>query len=149
MRRGVTLLELVAVVTLMGVFAAVAASRSNGFFADVTVRTQAETVAGLLHAAKRRAILTGTDSGLRFVESGGRITAFVPVERSGAALVDTDAPLPTPEGIEVTCAQSELLFDFEGLASVSGATIDFVGEARQWRIELTPAASRIRVAAVP
>ncbi|MFH5805320.1 Tfp pilus assembly protein FimT/FimU [Alienimonas sp. DA493] len=148
-RRGATLLELVAAVTLMGIFAAVAASRSDGFFADATVRTHAGTVAGLLHAAKRRAIMTGTDSGLRFVKSGGRITAVVPVEQSGAALIDTDAPIPTPGGIDVTCAQSELLFDFEGHASTPGASIDFVGEDRRWRIDLTPASSSIRVAAAP
>ena len=144
-RGGVTLLELVAVVTLLGVFAAVAVTRSDGRFGDVQVRTQARVFAGLLHQAKRRAILTGRDSGVRFVAGGPGVVAAVPVERAGGALVDLGPAVPFPESVSVSTDAPELLFDFEGLGPADGFGITFVGPARTWVVHLPPVSSMIRV----
>ena len=144
-RRGVSLLELALVVVLIGIFTAVAANRSDGAFEDVQVRTQARTVAGLLRTARRRAILTGRDSGLRYVRTGTRISAVVPVERVGAALVDTDDPVAVPDDIKAFTSATDATFDFEGLGPAAGHAVNFVGPNRNWDIYIPPSSSAVRV----
>ena len=140
-----SLLELVLAVALIGIFTAVAVNRSDGVFEDVQVRTQARTVAGLLRTARRRAILTGRDSGLRYVRTGTRISAVVPVERVGAALVDTDDPVPIPDDIQAYTSATDATFDFEGLGPAAGHAVNFVGPNRSWDIYVPPSASAIQV----
>lgn len=145
-RRGVSLLELVAVVTLMGVFAAVAASRSDGLFADAAARSSVEHVAGLLHDAKRRAILTGDSHGLDFNESGGSIASAQLVRETSPAVWDpVGDPYVPPEGVTMESAQPNARFTFEGVPASGGVTVSFEGPHQTWQIWMPPHTGAIRI----
>ena len=147
---GVTLLELVAVTALLGIFAAVAANRSDGLFADAAARTEVERVAGMLHDAKRRAILTGDSHGVAFTKSAGKIVS-VQIERetspgTWAAAEDAVALL---KGAGVTSTADHLRYTFEGIPSNGGVTVAFDGPNQGWSLWQPPFTGAVRISRAP
>src|SRR5690348_16459018 len=75
--RGFSLLELLAVMTLLGVLAAVGVSRMDrGTLLNVGAQGDARRVALDLHQARRRAISTGDNHFVRFSLTSGKATSF-------------------------------------------------------------------------
>ena len=147
-RGGVTLLELVAVVTLIGVFAAVAVSRSDGHFGDAAAKRTADEFAALMHAARTRAVLTGETTGLHFDRSAG--TGHVTrATLSGWDAADARTPLgevvEVPSGVTVTSTVQHARWDWEGAAADSGTSVMFLGPHRSWRIWSPPVTGAIRL----
>lgn len=143
-------MELVAVTTLMGVFAAVAVSRSDGLFADAAARTRVEEFAALMHDAKRRAILTGDSHGVAFTKSGGAIaSARIERETSPGVWADADEAFAVPDGLQATSAADHARFSFEGVPLHAGVTIDFVGPHQTWRLTSPPHSGSIQIEQIP
>ncbi|MEM9700962.1 MAG: hypothetical protein AAF907_00800 [Planctomycetota bacterium] len=143
-------MELVAVVTLLGMFAAVAASRSDGFFADAKARTEAETLAALLHDARRRAILTGDSHGVDFVRSGGDVLSYqLTRETSPGVWTGVEDAVPTPAGLSITSGSDNARYSFEGTPLHGGVTVTCWGPHQDWQIWMPPLAGSIRVTRLP
>ncbi|NNJ26266.1 hypothetical protein LzC2_23480 [Planctomycetes bacterium LzC2] len=141
-----TLLEIVAVVALLGIFAAMTASRANGLFANAAARTEVERFAGLLHDAKRRAILTGDSHGVDFTKSGtGVLSAQLVRETSPNNWDPIDDLIETPDGLEITTGDPHIRFSFEGVPLHGGVEILFEGPDQTWRIFVPPHTGAVRV----
>ena len=148
-RGGVSLLELVAVVALTGIFAVVALARCDGLFGDAEALTQAERTAALLHRARRGAILHGTVRGLHFEQAGGRIVRMELSEWNGAVRTALDEPVVLPDGLAVTCSAPQARYGFEGVPPDGGLTIDFAGPHRTWRLTCPAGTGALRISELP
>ena len=145
-RAGVSLLELVAVTALLAVFAGVAASRSDGLFGDAAARTECERLAGLLHDARRRAILDGRTHCVRFDGSGGTVVAYALERETAPNVWEAVGPTrPVPAGVTMTCGADRLPVDFEGVPVGGGASVDFVGPHQSWNLFRPPHTGSLRI----
>ncbi len=145
-RRGVSLLELVAVTVLLGAFAAVAANRSNGLFADAAARTEVERFAGLLHDAKRRAILTGDSHRVAWTRSGGAVaSAQLDRETAPGTWTAVEDAVVVPAGLTVTSNVDDVTFSFEGIPAGAGDAVTFTGPNQAWRIQIPPLTGAVRI----
>ncbi len=138
-RRGMSLLELLAVVALMGVFTAAVASRfGRDILGDVGVRGEARKLSLGMLEAKRCAVRTGDQHGIQLYGSTSDVTswAVVRVHDDGSRTV-VDGPFVVERDFTVKADRSELLFDFEGHAQ-SAFNANLVGPHRQWAIQIFP-----------
>lgn len=102
-RSGITLLELIIAVAMIGILVAVAATSLN--FAGVATRQASQAITSATNAARLTAVRSNETIGLTFVPSAGSTTAALRVCRN----VDTAAaPLACPTG----AASSETVLDF-------------------------------------
>jgi prepilin-type N-terminal cleavage/methylation domain-containing protein len=117
-RSGMTLMEIVAVVMIIGIMAAMAATRfGTNAVADVDASGFARRVALDCLQARRRAISTGNDHLLRFTLVGGKATQYVLYSKSGATLTQMDDVHTVPANVTVTTAgTNDMEFAFTGSA---------------------------------
>lgn len=138
-RAGLSLLEMLAVVTLMGIFSAAVASRfGRDILGDVGVRGEARRISLGILEAKRTAIRSGVTCGVQFSGSTSNVTGWSVIRElpSGAREV-IDGPFTVEEDFVVATDSSELLFDFEGHAQTAlKATL--TGPHREWQIVVFP-----------
>jgi hypothetical protein len=121
LRSGVTLLELAAVVLIIGLVGAVAASRYGGSaIADVGAQGFARRLAlDCLHA-RRRAISVGDNHLLRFTLAGGQATQYGVYHRQGGNVVLIDDVRAVPSDVVVTTGGAvDVEFNFTGEALAS------------------------------
>ncbi|GAB5405531.1 MAG: hypothetical protein Aurels2KO_37620 [Aureliella sp.] len=138
-RRGLSLLELLAVVALMGVFTAAVASRfGRDILGDVGVRGEARKLSLGMLEAKRSAVRTGDQHGIQLYGSTGDVSswAVIRVNDDGSRSV-VDGPFAVEKDFVVKADRSEFLFDFEGHAT-SAFNAKLVGPHRQWAIQIFP-----------
>ena len=138
-RRGMSLLELMAVVTLMGIFAAIAIARLGpSVFGDIGSQTDARRVGLALLEAKRRAITAGNNHGVNFQnDTSGKLTfAVVSIDSSGGTSV-VDGPFSFSQNVTVTPSHPTMTFTFEGQA-VAPYTVSMVGPNKSWRVSVVP-----------
>ena len=141
-----TLLELVACVALLGVFAAVAVSRSDGLFADAAARRTCDEFAGLLHLAHRRAVLTGDVHGVAFERSGGVVVRGQLARWDAAGVrTDLDAAVDVPAGVTVSSPTAPARVDWEGVPLDGGVSVQFAGPRRTWQIWRPPLTGALRI----
>jgi hypothetical protein len=117
----VTLLELAAVVLIIGLVGAMAASRYGGSaIADVGAKGFARRVAlDCLHA-RRRAISVGDNHLLRFTLSGGQATQYGIYRRQGGSVTLIDDVRTVPTNVTVTTGgATDVEFNFTGEALAS------------------------------
>lgn len=134
-RRGVTLLELLVVVSLMGILSTVVVSRyGRQLFGDFGARGDAHKLWMDLQLTRRLSIRTGRNHQLQFDGSAGRWTGYRIVEVNGvAARSELPARTFTPD-IHVTCPARAVEFTFEG-SSTASTVVQLKGPNRQWRVE--------------
>lgn len=139
-RRGFTLLELVIVVTTMGLLAAVAVPRLTGVVTTRRVTAAAERVAADLRYARAYARATGTPVTVGFDEEIGRYTLVdvpPPVGSGGDYSVELgETPYGCVLELTVVPAASDLTFDAYGLPVSAGTS---------WRIEVSEGSTVGRV----
>jgi prepilin-type N-terminal cleavage/methylation domain-containing protein len=130
-RLGMTLMELVAVVTILGVVAAMAASRfGTNAVADVDAQGFSRRLALDCLQARRRAISTGLNHLLRFTIVGNKATQYVLYSNSGATLTQMDDVHTVPTNVTVsTGGTTDMEFTFTG-GTVAGYTISITSADR-------------------
>jgi prepilin-type N-terminal cleavage/methylation domain-containing protein len=117
-RRGVTLLELAAVVLIIGLVGAVAAARYGGSaIADVGAQGFARRLALDCLQARRRAISVGDNHLLRFTIVSSKATEYGLYRRQGGSVVLVDEVRSVPANVDVTTGgATDVEFTFTGEA---------------------------------
>ena len=141
---GLTLLELIAVLTILGVFAAVAMSRwSPSTLSSFQSRADARRLALDLLQAQRRTVSTGDNHYLRMI-GGGSISGYEIYRKTpgGDVLVEPLRPFPT--GVTVTSSHSQLEFDFEG-AALAAYQVTLTAANYTWRVSVVPSTGSVKV----
>jgi Tfp pilus assembly protein FimT len=147
-RGGTTLLELLAVVTLIAIFATVAIARyGRTVFGNFGAESDARRVALAMLAAKRSAISTGLNHGVQFGTGPDSSTTFSVVRiAANGSLTVVDGPTMIPKEVTVAPSASLMVFTFEGQASAA-YTVGLSGNDRSWQISVVPITGSISTAA--
>ena len=138
-RFGMSLLELLAVIPLMGIFSAAAVTRfGRDIFGDTGVKSEARKISLGMLSAQRGAIRTGDRHGVVFDGSLSQATQWTVVrELSGGAREIVDGPHTIADDFSVSVDSDEIMFDFEGNGT-STFQCDLQGPHRSWRITILP-----------
>jgi type II secretory pathway pseudopilin PulG len=115
-RRAMTLLELTAVVLIVGLVGTMAASRYGGTaIADVGAQGFARRLALDCLQTRRRAISNGVNHLLRFTLVSGEATQYALYQRQGGSVVLVDDVRTVPSGVTVTTGGTvDLEYTFTG-----------------------------------
>ncbi len=134
-----SLLELMVVVTLMGIFATIAIARLGPtIFGDVGTQTDARRVGLTLLQAKRRAIMAGNNYGVLYQnDAAGKLTYSVVSIASNGSTTVVDGPYPFSQNVTATVSHNTMAFTFEGQA-LAPYTVNLVGPHKSWRISVIP-----------
>ena len=119
-RRAMTLLELTAVVVIIGLLGVMAATRyGSTTMADVGAQGFARRLALDCSHARRRAIATGDNHLLRFTLSGGKATQYALYRRQGGHYDARRRGHAVPADVTVTTGGvTDVEFTFTGEACV-------------------------------
>jgi prepilin-type N-terminal cleavage/methylation domain-containing protein len=146
-RGGMTLMELLAVVTLLGIFTAVAASRMDpSSLMNFSAEADARRLALDLLQARRRAVSTGDNHYLAFTQSGGTISGYN-IYRANSSGPDTAVELESSfaANLNVTSTHTSPEFTFDGSA-LANYQITVAGPNRTWTIDVIPLTGLVRMA---
>ncbi|MEN0109193.1 MAG: GspH/FimT family pseudopilin [Planctomycetota bacterium] len=146
-RRAYSLLELTAVVAVVGVLAGVAAMR---FGHDTIAYSAAEGYASQLslaiRLARRQAISEGLPAAVVLSRDSGAVASATIVRVGGSGDEPVDAVLSVPRHVVVTAPSDRWQFDFTGALSTpaAGGTIQVAPvvddwEDYRWRLTVTAA----------
>jgi prepilin-type N-terminal cleavage/methylation domain-containing protein len=150
-RRGVTLLELLVVVTLTGILSTAVVGRyGRAIFGDFGARTEAHQLWLDMQLARREAIRTGQphtilmNGSARGPWSGYQIVAGSAAEaRSGRGSTIGD-PRTFPEELSASGDSATVEFNFEGQAD-RAVTLQLAGPHRSWRVQVLPLIGSVTV----
>ena len=132
-------MEILAVVTLMGIFATVAIARLGpSILGDIGSQSDARRVGLALLQAKRRAITSGNEHAVTFQNnSSGNLTFnVVSINTSGGTTV-VDGPFTFSQNVVASVSHNTMTFNFEGQA-LAAYTVDLTGPHKSWRISVVP-----------
>lgn len=144
-RQGVSLLELLVVVTLIGIFASTVAMRfGRSLSAEFGSQGVARELSLAMLACQRAAINTGDDHYVEFLATSGKISSYrIMRDISGVATL-VDGPKPINTDVTVTTSSTTIRFNFEG-GALSSYTVSVQGVARTWQITVVAINGAIRV----
>jgi type II secretory pathway pseudopilin PulG len=130
-RSAMTLFEIVAVVMIIGIMAAMTATRfGTNAVADVDASGFARRLALDCLQARRRAISTGNNHLLRFTITSGKATQYILYSKVGATVTQMDDLHAVPANVTVTTAgTTDMEFTFTG-ATIAGYTITIASADR-------------------
>ena len=145
-RGGFSLLELLAVVAIMGLLGIMAAARmTHETTGNLGSSVDARRIAFDLTQARRRAIHTGDNHFLQFITSGSDVTGYIVRQRvSGGGTSDVDIQYDFPPHITVTAPPTSPEFNFEG-EGLTSYTITLAGPDRTWQVVVTQATGSVAV----
>lgn len=149
--RGVTLLELVAVVVLLGIIAVVATARlGRDSLGNLGAQAEARRVALDLRRARRLSISTGDNHYLAFDTSSGGLVASYELRRrlEGGGDEAVEDPYQFPADVVVAVTSSEAEFAFEGSA-LAACQVSLAGPHETWVVGVVPVTGLVRVARLP
>lgn len=146
--RGVTLLELIAVVVLLGIIGTVTvASYRRGTISNVSAKTDATRVLADLRLARQRAIATGDNHFLSFGMNGSSASYTVQRRLSNGTTQITSAEYVFYKDVTVTVTPSNPEFTFEG-DGLAGYTITLRGADRVYQITVNRVTGAARITAL-
>jgi type II secretory pathway pseudopilin PulG len=141
----VTLLELLVVVVLMGIFAALAGMRfGRTIFGEYGARGFSRELSLAMLSCQRAAISSGDDHFLEFLSSGGKITQYRIMRDVSGTPTLVDGPKGISSDVTVTSSHSTLRFDFQGSAQAA-YSVTITGTNRTWRIDVVPITGAVTV----
>ena len=147
-RRAMTLVELLGVVVILGIFVAVAVSRIGpDTFQNFGARSGVRRLAVDLLQARRRSIATGENHYLAFTASGGQVIGYTLHRRSasqGNIAVDEPYEFPSDLIVSVSNNDTEAEFTFEGTA-LAAYQITLVAPEQAWQIDVVPVTGSTQV----
>lgn len=142
-RRGVTLLELLAVVVLISIFAAIGMARfGRSIFAEFGAEGEIRELSLALLAAQRSSITTGDNHYVEF--DAVQATSYRLMRRSGTDVVEVQGWEPISSDVTLTVSSATMEFTFEGQA-LAAYTIDCVGLDRSYRLAVVPITGSLQV----
>jgi Tfp pilus assembly protein FimT len=146
----VTLLELVMVVTLMGILAVVGTSHfGRTALANIGSHGEARTLSLAMLRARRSAITTGDNHFIQFdASSPTAATQYSLMRRTGGGDTLVEGPHLLNQDVTVVASDTEMDFNFEGEA-VATYQVDFIGNGHDWRVTVVPITGAVVVAEVP
>lgn len=155
-RRGVTLLELLVVVTLMGILSSVVVSRyGRDIFGDLGARSDAHQLWMDMQRTKTLAIRSGVEHSVVFSRaSGGVLTGYQVVEgtavdaMAGSSVTVIGEPVVFSDDIVATGTPDVVEFNFEGQASAA-CSVSLTGPNRSWRLSVIPLSGSVTVTEIP
>ena len=132
-------MELLAVVTLMGIFAAIAIARLGpSIFGDIGSEADARRVGLALLQAKRRAISSGNNHAVAFQnDSAGSLTFNVVSLDSFGGTTVVDGPFSFSRNVVPSVSHNSMTFNFEG-QGLAAYTVNLTGPHKSWRISVVP-----------
>ena len=144
-RRGVTLLELLVVLTLMGIFAATVAMRfGRSIFAEFGAHGTARELSLALLASQRASITSGDDHFVEFVSSGGKISSYRVMRMISGVPTLVDGPKSISSDVTVNVSSATMQYNFEG-GAMGAYWITIRGQSRSFRVDVIPVTGTIRV----
>ena len=137
-RRGMTLLELLVVVVLMGIFAAVAMARFGPtLFSDFGSQSDARRLSLALLQAQRMSILSGDNHYLQFTIDNGHAVGFQIYRRASSGVEAAGEYQAFSEKITVSASHPVAEFTFEG-QSLAAYQFTLSGDHRHWQVNVVP-----------
>lgn len=146
-RPAVTLVELLAVVTLMGVFSTVVMVRfGRSMLTNMGAQSECRRLALDLLRMQRSTITSGDNHGVVFLTTAGKATGYRVVAGlspaggnyvTTGATVDVDSPRTFQSDLDVTPSHSVMGYSFEGQAG-SAYRIVLSGPHRECTIDVIP-----------
>ena len=143
--RGTTLLELMVMLTVLGIMAAITLTRlGSSITTSFGAQAEGRRLSLDLLQAQRRAISTGDNHLVKFTTgAGGVITGYELYRRSGGLLAAEQPRAFTP-GLTVTATANEIEFTFEGTA-LGAATVSLAGDSRTWHVGVVPSTGAVKM----
>lgn len=149
LRRGVSLLELLVVVVLMGIVTSVAAMRfGRSLFSEFGAEATVRELSLALLACQRAAIRSGDDHYVEFTLNGTSATEYRIMRDDGAAGQLVDGPKPISSDVTVNVSNTTMRYDFDGAAG-GAYHIDVTGINRAWQLDVVPITGTVQVGEVP
>lgn len=142
-RNAMTLIELIVVISLMGIFATAAMARfGRSTIGDTGARSEASVLANAITNAQNAAIRTGDSHGILLSKADG--DRWVTVRRRSSGHQETVDEHQIQDDVVVDASRTEIWFDFEGHGT---AYFDagFRGPNRQYKVEVLPLSQAVRV----
>jgi len=144
-RRGITMLELVCAVTLIGICGAIAMSRlSSSTKALFNAQGDARRLALDLLQTQRRAITTGLNHYITFTSSGGKIVSYTLMQRNGASTTAVDAVHTFDTLLTVTSTATDLEYQFDG-STLAAYTVTIAGGGTTFTITVNQVTGNVKV----
>ncbi|MEW4561729.1 prepilin-type N-terminal cleavage/methylation domain-containing protein [Bremerella sp. JC770] len=135
---GFSLLELLAVVTILGLLAAIGAARlAPGIQGNIARGTDSFRTLMALRQTRAAAIATGDEHRLRLLTTSGTITGFQ-IERLGGSTTIVEGPHAFSGETAILQTGSDATFNFQGEAIVA-PVLTFAGTDRTDRITVVAA----------
>jgi type II secretory pathway pseudopilin PulG len=134
-----SLLELLAVITLIGVFSTVVMTRyGRSLLGDTGARSKARELSLGLLQAQRSAIRTGEAHGVIFTGTLTNISSWsvVRIAQNGSQTV-VDGPVPMGTDFRLGVNKDSIVFDFEGNGQ-SELQATLAGPDRTWQVSVLP-----------
>jgi len=142
---GFSLLELVAVVTLMGILSVVAVARLGPtVVGDVGARSDGRRLALDVIQLRRRAIATGDNHFLTFTTQSSTIVGYQLFRATSRGDVEIDTPRQFPPQLSVVPSSRRWEFNFEGQA-LAAYHADLTGPNRTRQIDVIPLTGTVQV----
>lgn len=146
-RSATSLLELIAVVTLLGIVASISiASYRRGTLGNAYAKTDATRVATDARLARQKAISTGDNHFLQFNGSGAGISYQVFRRYANGSVEAAAAPYTFNSAVTVTVSPSNPEFTFEG-EGLAGYTIVIRGPDRTNTISINQVTGAVQLTA--
>jgi prepilin-type N-terminal cleavage/methylation domain-containing protein len=143
-KRGFSLLELLAVVTIMGILSAVVIARNGrSFMANYGSQGDCRRISLAMLEAKRRAITTGLEHAVEFSGSGANMTFRVLSIDSGGAATLVDGPMSLNEDLTLAVSHARMSFNFEGQAG-GAYWVTLTGKNKRGRIDVIPITGTVK-----
>ena len=144
-RNGFSMLELLAVVTFMGILSAMVIARNGrSLMANFGSQGDCRRISLAMLEAKRRAITTGLEHAVNFNSNGSKLQSFsvLAIDNSGGTSV-IDGPLTMNEDLDVAVSNTRMSFNFEGQAA-GAYWVTLTGKNKIGRIDVIPITGTIR-----
>ena len=148
-RRAISLLELTIVVAILGLLTVASISRyGHNAVGNGGAEGYARKLALSLLQARRSTIATGDNHFLQLTSSGGFVTDYALIRRASGGDTQVDETRTVPSDVTVTCADSELEFDFEGSA-LGSYSVTVAGPDRTWTVSVVMLTGTAQLAEIP
>ena len=134
-RRGVTLLELLAVVIILGIVGSIAISRfGRTVFGNFGSQAESRAISLALLHAKRASVVTGDNHYVLFDGTTATSYSLFRVDGGGDELID--GPHAFSDDVSIAVSTTRMEFTFEG-QTLGDYTINLTGDNAAWQISVT------------